>query len=229
MDQHCTGSTPHPTARQINMPALSAVEMPALSKVEMPALNRVEMQNLLAELTSGDDTRAENSISALTQLGRAVIPALLDLTHAKEADTRWWAVRALAASPHTLTVDLLPLLSDSAPEVRAATALALCTHPHEDAVEALIHALADEDSLTAGLASNALVKIGSPSVPRLLDVMKDAPTGIRILTLRTLSEIRDHRAIPALMSCLGEESAVLQYWAQVGLERLGLDMVYIKP
>lgn len=226
MDQHRTGSTSHPTARQINMPALSAVEMPALSTVEMSA---VEMQNLLAELTSGDDTRAENSISALTQLGRAVIPALLDLTHAKEADTRWWAVRALAASPHTLTVDLLPLLSDSAPEVRAATALALCNHPQEDAIEALIHAMADEDSLTAGLAGNALVKIGSPAVPNLLEVMEEAPTGIRILTLRTLSEIRDHRAIPALMSCLREKSAVLQYWAQVGLERLGLDMVYIKP
>ncbi len=187
------------------------------------------MQNLLAELTSGDDTRAENSISALTQLGMAVIPAVLDLTHAEEADTRWWAVRALAASPHTRTVDLLPLLNDSAPEVRAATALALCNHPHEDAIGALIHALADEDSLTAGLAGNALAKIGSPSVPSLLKVMAETPTGIRILILRTLSEIRDHRAIPALMSCLGEESAVLQYWAQVGLERLGLDMVYIKP
>ncbi len=195
----------------------------------MPALSVVEMQNLLAELTSGDDTRAENSISALTQLGMAVIPAVLDLTHAEEADTRWWAVRALAASPHTRTVDLLPLLNDSAPEVRAATALALCNHPHEDAIDALIHALADEDSLTAGLAGNALAKIGSPSVPSLLKVMAEAPTGIRILILRTLSEIRDHRAIPALMNCLGEESAVLQYWAQVGLERLGLDMVYIKP
>ena len=164
------------------------------------------MQALLAELTSGDDTRAENSIPALTQLGMAVIPALLDLT-----------------------VDLLPLLNDSAPEVRAATALALCNHPHEDAIEALIRTLADEDTLTAGLAGNALVKIGSPSVPSLLDGMKDAPIGIRILTLRILSEIRDHRAIPVMMKCLGEESAVLQYWAQSGLERLGLDMVYIKP
>jgi len=206
MDHHRTGSTSHPPTRQIN-----------------------NMQALLAELTSGDDTRAENSIPALTQLGMAVIPALLDLTHAKESDTRWWAVRALAASPHTLTVDLLPLLNDSAPEVRAATALALCNHPHEDAIEALIRTLADEDTLTAGLAGNALVKIGSPSVPSLLDGMKDAPIGIRILTLRILSEIRDHRAIPVMMKCLGEESAVLQYWAQVGLERLGLDMVYIKP
>ena len=195
------------------------------------------MQDLLAELTSGDDARAERSIPAILELGMAAMPALLDLTHAEEADTRWWAVRALAASPHTRTEDLLPLLSDSAPEVRAAAALALCNHPNENAVDALIKALADEDPLTAGLAGNALVKIGSPSVPSLLEVMNarvepgrnKAPTGIRITALRALSEIRDHRAIPVMMKSLSEESALLQYWAKEGLERLGLDMVYIKP
>jgi HEAT repeat protein len=195
----------------------------------MPVLSAVEMQDLLAELTSGDDVRAENSIPAITKLGLAAMPALLELTHAEEADSRWWAVRALATSPHTQAEDLLPLLNDSAPEVRAAAALALCDHPHESAITVLIKTLADEDSLTAGLAGNALVKIGSPSVPSLLEVMKEAPIGIRILALRALSEIRDHRAIPVMMKSLSEESALLVYWAKEGLERLGLDMVYIKP
>jgi len=197
----------------------------------MPVLSKVETQDLLAELTSGDDARAENSISAILDLGMAAIPTLLELTRAPEADSRWWAVRALAASPHTQTVNLLPLLSDSAAEVRAAAALALCSHPHESAVEALVKALADDDSLTAGLAGNALEEIGSPSVPSLLTVMSAAPTGIRIkiVTLRTLCNIRDHRAIPAMMKALNEESVVLQYWAQRGLERLGLDMIYMKP
>lgn len=187
------------------------------------------MNDPLAELTSGDDERAERSISEITKMGLAAIPDLQELTRSQDVDTRWWAVRALAASPHTRTVDLIPLLSDSAPEVRAATALALCIHPHEDAVDALIVALSDEDALTAGLAGNALVKIGSPSVPSLLKVMEEARTSVRIVVLRTLSEIRDHRAIPVMMKCLGEESAFLQYWAQEGLQRLGLDMVYIKP
>jgi len=187
------------------------------------------MKELLADLTSGDDERAERSIPAITKMGSAAIPPLLELTRSDDTDIRWWAVRALAASPHAQTVDLIPLLSDSATEVRAATALALCHHPHEDAVNALIHALADEDALTAGLAGNALVKIGGPSVPALLKVMDEAPIGIRIVVLRTLSAIRDHRAIPMMMKCLGEESAFLQYWAQEGLERLGLDMVYMKP
>lgn len=187
------------------------------------------MQELFADLLSGDDVRAEKSIPAIVALGSAVLPDLLNLTHAKEADIRWWAVRALAASPHTRTEDLIPLLSDSAPEVRAAAALAICDHPQECAVKALIKALEDSDLLVAGLAGNALVKIGSPSVPSLLEVMKEAPTGIRITVLRTLSEIKDHRAIPVMMKSLSEESALLQYWAIEGLQRLGLDMVYMKP
>ena len=187
------------------------------------------MHELLAELTSGDDTRAEKSIPAIVDLGMAAIPSLLELTRAEEVDSRWWAVRALAASPHTRIEDLIPLLSDSASEVRAAAALALCNHPDESAIPALINTLSDEDSLTAGLAGNALVKIGSPSVPSLLTVMSEAPTSIRIIVLRALSESRDHRAIPVMMKSLSEESAVLQYWAQEGLQRLGLDMVYGKP
>lgn len=194
-----------------------------------PAALQISMHELLAELTSGDDTRAEKSIPAIVDLGMAAIPTLLELTRAEEVDSRWWAVRALAASPHTRTENLIPLLSDSASEVRAAAALALCNHPDESAIPALINTLSDEDSLTAGLAGNALVKIGNPSVPSLLTVMSEAPTGIRIIVLRALSEIRDHRAIPVMMKSLSEESAVLQYWAQEGLQRLGLDMVYGKP
>jgi HEAT repeat protein len=195
------------------------------------------MEDPFAELTSGDDERAERSIPAIVALGEAALPRLLDLTRAPDADTRWWAVRALAASPHTRTSDLIPTLSDSSPEVRAASALALCGHPGGEAVEALVNLLADEDSLVAGLAGNALVRIGSPSVASLLEVMdarvepgrNEASASVRIAALRALAEIRDHRAIPTMMKCLGEESAVLQYWAQEGLERLGLNMVYVKP
>lgn len=189
------------------------------------------MKALLAELTSGDDERAEKAITALVDFGEAAYQPLLDLTRSEDADTRWWAIRALASSPHTQTGDLIPHLSDPSPEVRAAAALALCAHPGEEAVPALVKTLGDADSLTAGLAGNALVKVGAPSVTSLLEVMKEAQNSIRILALRALCEIRDHRAIPVMMKCLNDEneSAVVQYWAQQGLERLGLDMVYIKP
>ncbi len=189
----------------------------------------MSLQSLLAELISGDEVRAENAAIKLAALNDEAIPALLNLTRSPNADQRWWAIRTLALAPHSLTVHLIPLLSDSAPEVRAATALAFHAHPDEKAVPALCVLLSDVDPLVAQLAGNALSVIGSPAVLNLLSVLKDARQSARIQALRALAEIRDHRAIPLMMKVMEEESSLLQYWAKEGLERLGLDMVYIKP
>jgi HEAT repeat protein len=189
------------------------------------------MKELLADLTSGDDGRAEKAIPPLVELGKVAIGPLLELTRSQNEDTRWWAIRALSASPDTQAADLIPLLNDSSPSVRAAAVLAIMNHPSEEATEVLIKALYDEDSLTANLASNALVKIGHSTTLSLLKVMEEATTNVRILAIRALVEIKDHRAIPMMMKCLNNEneSAVIQYWAVQGLDKLGLDMVYITP
>ena len=146
-----------------------------------------------------------------------------------DADQRWWAVRTLAQSPQARTEWLLPLLDDSVPEVRQAAALGLCSHPDETAIRPLIQALSDADSLVSDLARNALVVIGKPAVPSLLEIQKDVPQRARINALRALAEIADYSAVPTLMAALEEDSAMLQHWAEEGLERLGLNMVYLKP
>ena len=188
-------------------------------------------EELLADLASGDDVRAERSVDEVARLGEDILPRLLELAHSADEDVRWWAVRALAASPHARAADWIPFLSDASPAVRSVVALALAEHPHESAVLPLTAALRDQDNLTAGLAGTALEKIGSPSVAALLEVMNDPRMEMRVrcLAMRALAGIRDHRAIPVMMNALSEESAVLQYWAQEGLERLGLNMVYGKP
>ena len=190
----------------------------------MPALNE-----LLADLTSGDETRAENAVPGLVELGETAFLALRNLLDSTDADHRWWALRTLAQSPQSRTEWLLPSLDDSAPEVRQAAALGLCSHPDEKAVRPLVRALNDEDSMTSDLARNALVEIGKPAVPALIDVPKDAPQRARINALRALAEIVDYSTIPTLMAALEEDSVMMQHWAEEGLERLGLNMVYIKP
>ena len=187
------------------------------------------MNDPLVELTSGDDERAESASPAIVQMGAAAIRPLLELARSGDLDSRWWAVRALAASHHVRTSDLIPFLADSNPEVRAAAALGLSHHPGADALPALVKTLGDSDPLTAGLAANALVKLGKPAVESLIEVAREGDPRIRILALRALTELKDHRAIPVMMKCIEENSAVLSYWAQKGLDRLGLDMVYIKP
>lgn len=192
--------------------------------------NMNNLQDLLDELLSGDETRAENVVAALVELGEDAIPALMDLTRAPDIDSRWWALRTLAQSPHSRTEWLIPfLLSDSAPEVRQCAALGLGTKADESAIQPLVKALSDADSMVGNLAMNALVKIGKASVTALIECVKNEPQSVRILALRALAEIQDQRAIPVMMQVMDEESVLLQYWAKAGLERLGLDMVYIKP
>ena len=187
------------------------------------------LPELLGDLISGNESRAENAVPALIELGEEAFPALRELTHSSEADHRWWSLRVLAQSPQAQTEWLLPFLSDPAREVRQCAALGLAIKPGESAVPPLVQALSDEDSMVSSLAVNALVKIGSPAVPALIDVVKSAPQSARIHALRALAEIRDHRAIPVMMKVMEEDSVLLQHWAKEGLDRLGLDMVYIKP
>jgi len=188
------------------------------------------LQALLGELLSGDESRAENAVPVLIELGEDAIPALMDLTRSPDVDSRWWALRTLAQSPHLQTEWLIPfLLNDSAPEVRQCAALGLGTKADENAIQPLVQALSDADSMVGNLAMNALVKIGKESVPSLIECVKNRSQSARILALRALAEIKDHRAIPVMMQVMDEESVLLQHWAKAGLERLGLDMVYIKP
>jgi len=192
------------------------------------------LPELLNDLISGDETRAEEAVTLLVELGEEATPALIDLTHSSDVDQRWWGLRVLAQLPSPSgtsrkTEWLVPFLSDPAPEVRQCAALGLAASPDEGAIQPLIRALSDEDSMVGNLALNALVKIGSAAVPSLIEVVENAPQSARIHALRALAEIRDHRAIPVMMQVMGEDSALLQHWAKEGLERLGLNMVYIKP
>jgi len=184
----------------------------------------------LKDLLSGDEVRAENAVPALIELGEDAIPALMDLSKSTNADSRWWAIRTLAQSPLSRTEWLIPfLLNDPAPEVRQCAALGLGIKADESAIHPLVQALSDEDHMVANLAVNTLVKIGGAAVPSLIECVKNKSQSVRILALRALAEIRDHRAIPVMMQVMEEDSALLQHWAKEGLERLGLDMVYIKP
>ena len=192
------------------------------------------LQELIRDLTSGNETRAEQAVPGLIELGEEATSALLELTRSPNADHRWWALRVLAQSPQAQAEWLVPFLNDPAREVRQCAALGLAIKPDERAVESLVRALSDEDSMVSSLAVNALVKIGNPAVPALIEVVKHhvtggAPQSARIHALRALAEIRDHRAIPVMMKVMEEDSVLLQHWAKEGLDRLGLDMVYIKP
>ncbi len=190
----------------------------------MPSLD-----DLFLDLTGGDEVRAETAACELAKSGDRVLPRLEAMLGSSNADHRWWSVRTLAEMSAPRHEWLIRGLGDSSAEVRSAAALALAAHPTEVAIPALIGVLDDDDSVVCALAVSALAAIGTPAVPGLIEAFEDASPRVRIHIMRALAEIRDMRAISLMMKAMDQDSAVLQYWAKEGLERLGLNMVYIKP
>lgn len=127
------------------------------------------------------------------------------------------------------TPDLIRALADSDLEVRAVAVYALGTRGDKSAVTALVNYLADPSSFLARTAADALIRIGRPAVSALIDALKHPDAQTRGLAARALAHIKDPAAIPALFNALEDDSAFVQYWADEGLDRLGVGQIYFKP
>lgn len=185
---------------------------------------------LLSQLTSGDDQVAEAAALALAHLGIQILPVLHTLLHSSDPEERWWAIRTLAEldAPQVAPL-LIESLKDSNLAVRQCVALALSYRPHEAAILNLIALLDDSDHLLARLAADALVACGAEAVPALLEVMQTGHQAARLEAVRALALIGDTRTIPTLFAALDEDSALIEYWADEGLQRMGVGMTFFKP
>ncbi len=89
-------------------------------------------------------------------------------------------------------------------------------------IQILIKALGEEDN--AGLrnsATEALVKIGAPAVPDLLDVLKDGDKDERKIATDILGDIADQRAVEPLLSILKDPDENVRAAAAESLGMLG--------
>lgn len=169
-----------------------------------------------------------STLSARRQL--AVRQALALLLSHPQPDRRWWAVRCFSELPgETALQYLLEALDDPEASVRQCALLALRFRPDPLAVPDLVEFLQDPDPLAAQLAVHALVAAGPPAVEPLLAALPQLPPSARLLAVRALAELRDPRAIPALFAALDSDSMLVEYWANEGLERLGVGMAFFAP
>jgi HEAT repeat protein len=124
---------------------------------------------------------------------------------------------------------LIQALADEELSVRQCAALSLSKRSDGRAVPALVEAMRSKDALLARLAANALACTGAEAVPALLNVLENGTQPMRLEAARALASIGDQRSIPALFKALGEDSALMEYWANEALERMGVGMVFYKP
>ena len=186
---------------------------------------------LLADLTSGDDAQALEAVQKISLMGKEALPSLTKLFSSPEPDTRWWAICALSEIDHPEALPFLrQALHDPDLSVRQCAATGLRLHPDPASVSDLIAAMKTPSLLLTRLAANALVAIGREAVPALLEVMGNGPQAARVEATKALAEIKDPRCIEPFFNAIQNgDSPLVEYWADQGLEKLGVGMSFFKP
>jgi HEAT repeat protein len=185
--------------------------------------------SLVGELVSDDELRAESAAQALARLGPAALDLLGPLFQAPQEQARWWAVRVAAEIPGDRAAQqMLAALEDQEPSVRQAAAVGFRQRPRSEAAAALAQRLEDDDPLTARLASDALAALGDPALPDLRRAAVSPRPSARVHAVRAMALMRRPAAISDLFAALDDPSTLVGYWAERGLEDLGVGMVFFR-
>jgi HEAT repeat protein len=187
------------------------------------------LDHLLEALTSGDEQRARAAVKQIPAYGPQAVEKLVKLLEVDDSETRWWAIWALAEIKDPRVPPLLvKKLDDPQASVRQCAALGLRQQPSPESIPYLVEALKSSDPILARLAGGALEAAGKAATPALIKVLETAPQSARLEALRALAGIGDTSSIPALFKAFENDSALAEYWANEGLDRMGVGMNFFK-
>jgi HEAT repeat protein len=188
------------------------------------------LQAFLDALLAGDDAQTEQSAVALSHIGDDAISTLQDVLADPDADRRWWAVRALAAVGTSPAIELLlAALEDRDPDVRACAVVALSQLMPVEAIQPLVARLSDPSAYVRRLTADGLALFGQPAVEALISALEDGDRAARAGAARALSAIQPEEAIPALYHALDDPSALVTYYADEALARMGVGILLFRP
>lgn len=191
-----------------------------------------DQNTLLEAFTSGDDERAEEAALALIRMGEDALPVVRELLSSPDVDSRWWATRTVGQIDSADAVTALAdQCDDPNPDVRACAIFALGTFRERatEAVPVLIKKLADPSVYVGQMAADSLARIGQSATPALIEALKDDSPTVRGRAARALSHLADKSSIPALIASLDDESSIVEYYADMALQKMGVGMVLLKP
>jgi HEAT repeat protein len=188
------------------------------------------MNDLIEAILSGDDVRAERALPTIAAHGDIAVSALARQIAGAHADARWWIARTLAAIPTPQSVLLLiQMMDDHDSDVRACAAMALGELHAVEGTDTLIAHLTDESAHVAEVCTMALSRLGTAAVSALVHALQDGDSPTRIRAAKALVPIESHEAIPALIHALDDNDAIVTYYAEDALFRMGVGTVLLKP
>lgn len=204
-------------------------------------MKRAEVEKLLERVAQGDEDALDRLLEEVEKEGPATRALLLDALN-QDGEELWEAlVLTLADDPYETpaatppqptpddtvqappeTVRRLQSADDRYERLNAARELGGWADPAT--VPPLTEALAD-DRLVANAAMEALVEIGAPAVPALIEAAQDETEQVRWHATKALSQIGDERAAAVLVQALDDANSGIRWLAGEGLVAIGSDAV----
>lgn len=195
-----------------------------------------ELNQLIDDLNNGDENRAEKSARSFPTYGKEGLQVLGALFTDPDPDTRWWAVRSIAAfNPNEhpeASSYLIKALSDPDSSVQACAAVGLRERPSPAAIPQLIKLLSHTDQLVARVAGDALIALNKTATSALVDLtdqLVDDHNITKVEAVRALAMIGDPASISTLFRIWENGSSMVQHWAERGLNNMGIGMAFFDP
>nr|WP_290668565.1 HEAT repeat domain-containing protein [Ardenticatena sp.] len=197
-------------------------------------LSREDVLNLLERIAEGDEAALQALLAFVEGEGAATRVLLLEALAEEDEETMLEAV-LLTLSGEGLPQHA-PLADDFTPSphieslrdpdfaTRLQAVRRLIADPDPRAVPALVALLAEE-SIVAGEAAEALIRLGTHVVPAMIDALQSANAQVRRLAARVLSQTADERAIPALLDALVDGHSGVRWLAAEALVHIGVAVV----
>ncbi len=179
---------------------------------------------LTKKLKSGDVEERREAAVDLGRAGRPAVPALLLALGDADWRVRKTAVEALVALHGGDVISgLISTLSDHDNAGARNSAIEALVHIGEEAVDALLAALATPDVDVRKFIVDILGDIRDRrAVPALIERLDDADENIRMAAAEALGKLKDRQAVDALIACLGRyDQSWLDYTAAEALGEIG--------
>ena len=200
----------------------------ALAKTPVPQAVAV----LVEKAPSPDVRLAKAAIDALGLVkDPAAAPVIASRLSAGDAALRLAAVKAYAALPQSDLAGLMPLVTDTFAEVRAAVARAIANRPWPDGAQALLGLVEDKVPDVRAAAAEALGQVGGKSsIAPLVVLTADTDEKARFAAVRSLSALaeklhaellEDGSSFDALLQATRDSVARVRDAAAFGLAKIG--------
>jgi HEAT repeat protein len=183
---------------------------------------RRDMAGLTRLLERGEPSMRHRAAVALGDLGDpAALDALLGaLAGPDEEGVRWCAAEGLARIGEPAVPGLVALADHADPDVRWKAIVALGDIGDPCAAPALRSRLADQDRFVRSRAVSALVRLGTPCLPLMLDALADPDIRVRQGAAAVLGQVGDPAAVDGLLRALHDPAESVRRAAAVALLRI---------